>query len=860
MPLREPARNSANRASPQQEISMQRLCLSFSMLVFAFGSGGSSLFAQARNQRAALELFEKKIRPALIEHCYECHSVGSDDIGGELLVDSRTALLTGGETGPAIVAGKPRDSILIRAMEYTDLEMPPDEKLPDSVIADFRRWIALGAPDPRVEPKGTDSQNGAAAPSEQTKVDLWSLQSVSDVSPPPVDDHRWPLTDVDRFVLSRLEQQGLQPNRDADPITLVRRVHFDLVGLPPSPQQVAAFVADPAPRHFEQIVDRLLASAQFGERWGRHWLDIARYGESAGSSRDVLMLYAWRYRDYVIEAFNADMPFDRFITEQIAGDLLPAATEEDRYRQTVATGLLAIGSKSLNGGNLKYDVIDDQIDVLSKAMLGLTVSCARCHDHKFDPIPTKDYYSLAGIFLSTETRYGGGTKRPKTAAEKRDLYLTLTGDVDPEVAKQRDEVAKKIVQLEKQINSSKKRVKSLQSKIPEEFHDQPDAEIPAATEPKLAKLIRQYQGSYWVLKRREADHKATIGLLGDEPDYAIGVRDAKKILDANILDRGEQKQPGELAERGFLSALGDSCEVDPIDSSESGRRQLAAWIVHPDNPLTARVAVNRIWQHLMGKGIVSTVDNFGVSGVRPSHPDLLDHLARRFVHEHKWSTKAMIRELVLSRTYRLSSEINTDAYQTDPDNRLRWRMTRRRLEAEPLRDAMLAVSGLLSLGRPSGSLVMAIGEGEVGRNIDTSVLDEPFDHRSVYLPIIRGIIPEQLRLFDFPEPSNVQGARDSNTTPTQSLFLMNARVTIRVAREFAGRLLRDPENYSDDDRIRSAHLLCFSTPPTDAQIQRDRRFIQRMMKRNEDEADHRRLAWTAYCQSLIASAKFRFID
>ncbi len=658
-----------------------------------------------------------------------------------------------------------------------------------------------------------------------------------------------------------MEHEGLGPNDDAEPAALLRRVHFDLVGLPPTPQEVAAFVADPSAIHLEQIVDRLLASALFGERWGRHWFDIARYGESAGSSRDVLMPYAWRYRDFVIDAFNADMPFDRFVTEQIAGDLLPAETAEDKYRQTVATGLLAIGSKSLNGGNLTFDVIDDQIDVISKAVLGLTVTCARCHDHKFDPIPTKDYYSLAGIFLSTDTRYGGGTKRPQTAAEKGELYLTLSEELDPEVAKQQAEVRKKFAQLEQQVNSSRKRVKTLQADIPQRFHEQVDAPIPESADAKLAKAIRQYQGSYRVLQRREVEYAATKQLLADEPDYAIGVQDATKITDANILVRGEQKQLGELTKRGFLSAIGNLCESDPIGSAESGRRQLAAWIVHQDNPLTSRVAVNRIWQHLMGSGIVSTVDNFGVNGLPPSHPELLDYLADRFVHTHHWSTKSIVRELVLSRTYRLSSESNQRSYEADPDNRLRWRMPRRRLEAEPLRDAMLAVSGLLRLDRPQGSLVMQIGEGEVGRNINTAVLEEPFDHRSVYLPIIRGIIPEQLRLFDFPEPSNVQGARDSNTTPTQSLFLMNNGFTIRVADQFANRLLTDPAHDSDDDRIRSAHVLCFGAAPTQQQVERDGRFIHKMLTRmgNED-TQNRRLAWTAYCQSLVASAKFRFID
>ncbi len=333
-------------------------------------------------------------------------------MGSELLLDSREAVLAGGETGPSIVAGKPRDSLLMRAIEYRDLEMPPDEKLPDAVIDDFRRWIALGAPDPRAKESHTAEQQVAVEP-----IDLWSLRPIENPAPPTIDSH-WPRTDADRFVIAELAQQGLRPNGDAQPHTLLRRVYLDLIGLPPTPEEVAAFETDPSQRHLQRIVDRLLGSSQFGERWGRHWLDIARYGESAGSSRDVLMLYAWRYRDYVIDALNADIPFDRFVSEQIAGDLLSAETETERQRLMIATGLLAIGSKSLNGGNLTYDVIDDQIDVISKSVLGLTVSCARCHDHKFDPIPTSDYYSLAGIFLSTDTRYGGSTKRPQTAKEK----------------------------------------------------------------------------------------------------------------------------------------------------------------------------------------------------------------------------------------------------------------------------------------------------------------------------------------------------------------------------------------------------------------------------------------------------------
>ena len=825
--------------------------------------------------RAGHELFEKKIRPALIRYCYECHAADSSDIGGELLLDSPMALLRGGETGPAVVPGKPRDSLLQRAIEYRDLEMPPDEKMPDEVIAAFRRWIALGAPDPR---KATDEEPSHVADIEPERaVELWSLQPVERKQPPEVSDEEWIRSDVDRFILAQLDEAGLEPNKDTDPATLLRRLYFDLVGLPPSPQEVRAFVAEPSDAHFESIVDRLLASPQFGERWGRHWLDVARYGESAGSSRDVLMLYAWRYRDYVIDCFNEDVPFDRFITEQIAGDLLPAESEAERQRQIIATGLLAIGSKSLNGGNLTYDIIDDQIDVMSKSVLGMTVSCARCHDHKFDPIPTRDYYSLAGFFLSTETRYGGGTKRPKSPKEKAQQYLVLDQPLSPEEAKQRTERLKKAEQLDKQVAASRKRVKALAGKVPVEFRGSGDKPIPESIDTAKAKTIRQYQGALRLLQKRLAEQEQIEASLGPEPAYALGVQDAKKITDARVLVRGEKNQPGDPVKRGVLSALGEFCDPGPIDDDSSGRLQLAAWLVHPDNPLTPRVAVNRVWQHLMGSGLVDTVDNFGVTGSLPSHGELMDFLASEFVQTHRWSIKSTIRQLVTSRVYRLSSRFKDEAFSVDPDNRLRWRMPRRRLEAEPLRDAMLSVSGQLDLTRPEGSLVMRIGEGEVGRNIDTSVLEEPFEHRSVYLPIIRGIIPESLRLFDFPEPSNVQGVRDSNTTPTQSLFLMNGEFAVRVAGRFADRLLSDSALNSDADRIRQAYLLCFAIEPSTQQVSRDLRYIRDMMpeppanqeatragktrlKATRRSSDQAQLAWTTYCQSLLASARFRFID
>lgn len=848
---------------------LQRALLSRSLLAIAIACCLSPCFAvenakeakQAR--RRGLELFEKKIRPVLIEHCYQCHAEDSDDLGGNLLVDTRAGLLAGGDSGAALTPGKPAESLLVKAIEYRELEMPPDEKLPDSVAADFRRWIALGAPDPRKSKTTTDDSADHEASSA---VELWSVQPVRQVVV-PASESTWPQTDLDQFVYARLAANGITPNPDAAPAVLLRRLYFDLIGLPPTPRQVSRFTSDPSPQNYAAIVDSLLASRAFGERWARHWLDIARYGESAGSSRDVLMLYAWRYRDYVIDSMCADIPLDRFITEQISGDLLDADSEDERNRLLVATGLLAIGSKSLNGGNLTYDIIDDQIDVISKSILALTVSCARCHDHKFDPIPTADYYALAGIFLSTDTRYGGSTKRPDDAKSRAQAYLSLGGKIAPDVQAEQAKIEKEHGALAKQVQASKKRVASLEGKVPAEFRGDHSAPIPEDLDDKSRESLRQYQVALRILAERESKLRELAGRVDsfEQPEYALGVQDAKQITDSKILIRGEKNQQGPVSPRGFLTSVelsesSSQSPIEPIDPSESGRRQLAQWLTHPQNPLTPRVAVNRIWQHLMGQGIVATVDNFGTSGLPPSHPDLLDYLADKFVTRHGWSQKRLIREIVLSRTYRLSSQFNGDAYAKDPDNRLRWRMDRRRLEAEPLRDAVLAVSGLLRHEPLEGSLVMQIGEGEVGRNINTTVLEKPFDHRSVYLPIIRGIIPEELKLFDFPEPSNVQGRRDRNTTPKQSLFFMNSPMVIRAARNFATGLLADTSLGTDRDRVEQAYLTCFGRRPTEDQLIRAVNFVEEMAddRQSGDRADLD--AWTAFCQSLLASAPFRFVD
>jgi hypothetical protein len=852
--------------------------------------------------RRQLEFFEKKIRPVLVKSCYKCHSAQSKELGGKLRLDHRGGLLKGGETGPAVVPGKPSASLLQKAIEYRDgLEMPPDKKLPAEVIQSFRAWIAAGAVDPRVLPTG---KPGTAGKRPKPSKDLWSLKPVTLPKLPEIKHGDWPKSDIDHFLLARMETAGLAPVGDATPATLLRRLYFDLLGLPPSPKQLAQFQADHSPAAYRATVDRLLESPRFGERWARHWLDVARYAESAGSSRDVLMIWAWRYRNWVIDAVNNDIPYDRFLTEQLAGDLLEPQTPEDAKRLQVATGLLAIGQKSLNGGNIPLDVIDDQLDVIGKTMLGLTIACARCHDHKFDPIPTADYYALAGIFRSTETLFGGNSNRPKNVDARLKVYLVL-GDRSqiPQIKRQQ----KKLSDLQKQSKMLTKRKANLAKQLPKPA-GKPGGKPAAKTADSDPKSVKDARGQKKNKKRK--GRKTTTGKPGKpgkpgksdavklrvqyatvvkrldaitsqlarlkstrQPslEFAVGVRDRAKVADGAIQVRGEKGKAGRVVPRGFLSVV-PVADPPRVTDTQSGRLELAQWLTRADNPLTPRVAVNRIWAHLLGSGLVATLDNFGHLGQPPSHPRLLDWLAHRFVHQHKWSRKALIRELVLTRAYRLASTHNPAAFAADPAARLHWRHNRRRLEAEAIRDAMLAVSGQLDLARPEASQVTQIGEGEVGRNLNIKPLTDPFPHRSVYLPIVRGILPEFLKLFDFPDPSNPQAIRDQTNDPAQALFLLNSPFVIHQSDALATRLLA--REGSNADRLDHAFQLTLARKPTPAERDRALAYItttsrtKAPTKTNPDQPTNqptdkafaRQRAWSLFCQVLLAGAEFRYLD
>ena len=783
--------------------------------------------------------FEQKIRPVLVNKCYKCHSAQSKDLQGGLLLDTREGIRRGGESGHAVVPGNLKDSLIVGALKFEDLEMPPDEQLPASVIADFEKWILQGAPDPR------DGKSVTI----RRKIDIeagrkfWSFQPLRDEQPPTVKDRTWPLNAVDRFVLARLESQKLTPVADCDPGTLVRRVYFDLVGLPPTPGQVRDFVADPSPDALRSLVDRLLDSPQFGERWGRHWLDAVRYAESTGMERNYTYPYAWRYRDYVIAAFNDDMPFDQFLIEQLAGDLLPAANRDQRDRQLIATALLTLGPKSLNETNRErftMDVVDEQIDVTTRAFLGLTASCARCHDHKFDPIPSRDYYALAGIFRSTRTFYGtskqNGNRQPGQLLNLgQKIQPISTGNAGQGNLKK----------FQKQLRSARKRAAQLKKQ----------AEQNPAAGNRLKKIRQQIAR----LEKRVAAPAPQTASQSQHPIMAV--LDANNPADTAIRIRGEANAKGPVIDRGFLSVLTRD-EVE-IPDSVSGRLELARWMTDEQNPLTARVAANRFWQHLFGRGLVGSVNNFGLNGDRPTHPRLLDYLARQ-LRENGWSVKRFLRSVMLSRVYRLSSSDQKHNLSVDPENRLLWRMNQRRLECEALRDAMLAVSGQLDRTPGHQSLVMQIGDGAVGRSIQPERFVVSSRKRSVYLPIVRGEVPEMLRLFDFPEPSNIAGQREETTVPAQALFMLNSPFVLQQSQHMARRLLS--EATTDTERVARGFQLAFSRAPSPAESRMVLEFLrdfpaatgeQRPTGGSRTDSEP---AWAGFCQMLLAAAEFRYLN
>lgn len=1065
--------------------------------------GGAAVARAGEGDEARIEFFEAKIRPLLVERCYDCHEGGKREPKAGLYLDSREGLRRGGASGAVIVPGDPESSLLIHAIRYGDeeLAMPPDEKLSDAEIAAFEEWIRMGAPDPR----GSEAEEEEKTPvAERVAIDLakarehWAFNEMARVGPPTVEDEGWAAGAVDRFVYERLAEEGMRPAPEADRRTLIRRASFDLIGLPPTEEEIREFLEDESPGAFEKVVERLLASEHYGERWARYWLDIARYADSNGLDENLALGNAWRYRDYVVRSFNGDKPYDQFVREQLAGDLLlEPESEEQLFDQWIATGFLMLGPKMLaeqDKEKLVSDIVDEQIDVTSRALLGLTVSCARCHDHKYDPVPTQDYYALAGIFQSTGTmahldhvsRWNErnlatreeeavyatykkavsgaeqGIGEVKTGAERgmqpvwrrnlsayllagtaesrralfveaedfsrgnlsvddsvwgsRDVKIVHTGSNGDQFAEYdltferagRYQVEVRYtalesrpvkvllngeVALEKALGTvtgswfpdtqewfrigvfdfkpgrnvlrieRKEAVPHLDKLVfvrvpggadevawpgpehaerglipavvrnwadyltqtareddalfgvwnaytqlaPERFaqdalsltlelrveRDEGRFEVSPVvaglldgTPPtSLSELAGRYQAAFSVVdntwraqlaehaKKTAQKEKAEEGEKKDEYKKPAKLQDAGQELARKVLYgangpfglprrtlesfypidvRADLKQrrlaleqinedkpePFKRAlcvkdgkpknvpvhirgshlmlakdevQRGFLQVT-DHC-VDPpaVDPEASGRLELAEWLTSPEHPLTARVMVNRIWKGHFGEGLVRTPSNFGLRGEGPSHPELLDWLARKFV-ANGWSVKAMHREIMLSRAYRMSSRYHSYYAKIDPANRLLWRMNRRRLDAELVRDSLLAVGG--SLDRElGGSQMMTPNAQYVTNDQSNNKARYASPRRSIYLPVIRNAMYDFFTAFDYNDPSVPVAQRPASTVPQQALTFMNSPLVLEQAGKFADRLLGD-EELSDESRVNRAYVIAYGREAT----------------------------------------------
>lgn len=842
----------------------------------------------AESDAGKLEFFEKKVRPILVSHCYSCHSADTKPAGG-LRVDDRRGLLTGGNTGASIVPGKANESLLIKRVSSDAKKRMPSEGTPltDAQIADLKQWIDDGATWPAL--KVPASLTKEKPEFEALKKEHWAFKPLKNAPAPAVKDASWARDEIDRFLLAKLEAKNLKPVADADKKTLIRRLTFDLTGLPPTPSEIDQFLADTSATATEKLVDRLLASPKFGEQWGRHWLDVARYGESTGPSRNIPYPHAWKYRDYVIDSFNQDVPFNQFVNEQIAGDLLPATNSAEKDRQKIATGFLALGVKDVNQRfkvRFIMDNVDEQIDAVTRSVLGLTVSCARCHDHKFDPVTQAEYYALAGIFTSTENAAGvrnlmGGGGLAYYVPEQ---LIKLSGTLPPPPPEQ-------VAKLTAEVAEAKKAWDSIRG-TPEGLKPGPNGQ---PTQRPIRLKFERLQSELLSLtdpaQRGQAAH---------------GVRDAKEISDTEIRLRGEAEKLGPIVPRGYISAV-HVPNAKPINREQSGRLELAQWLTSEQNPLTARVFANRVWAHLFGRGLVSTVDNFGVNGDVPTNPELLDHLAQRLI-ANGWSTKQLIRTLVLTRAYQLSADSTPEHRQQDPANTLVWRHSPRRLTAEEIRDDVLAISGTLNESRIVGSPIQHFKMIEMRDNgPEANTVHEAADksqHRSVYLPLLRGVTPKTLEPFDPVEQTLVTGVREQTTVPSQALFMLNSTFIRQQALNTAQRLLKDT-TVNDEGRINLLYKKAFGRTATATEISRATEFLtsyakaiapeftkpkpepkktvnaKPVLKKKADEPpldpdqidqtaetvaeatvqapDATTAAWLALVQSVYGSAEFRFI-
>lgn len=886
-----------------------------------------------------LEFFESKVRPILVQRCYECHS-GQESNGG-LRLDYREGLLKGGDSGPALQADEPQGSLLLRAIRYqnADLQMPPSGKLDASEIEVLETWVAQGAFDPRADlPSGSsDKPQGMSIPDGRN---FWSMMPLKPVEVPRAVDADWCRNPIDAFVLKELDSNGLRPSPESPRREILRRVTLGLIGLVPESQEYKAFEQDTAPEAYERQVDRLLSSEQYGVRFGRHWLDVARYSDSNGLDENIAYGNAWRYRDYVVEAFNSDKPFDRFIEEQIAGDLLPDA---DRQSKT-ATGFLVLGAKVLaepDRDKLTMDTIDEQLDTIGKAFMGMTLGCARCHDHKFDPIKQRDYYALAAILKGTKTfgdsnfgaikhwneiSYANPQEKEQLKAidaqiaEKNGAWNKLKseaiGKLREQVRKQAADylaVASKLtseatlnewaqvgeeLKLHPRVLANSRRYLDNHRQEPlfAKWHELAGPGDHQAIRDYYQELFERALGEWEKAKAADAQVKkledstleAARVALGDvggflaipaKMEHALDQESLVKIhelaesarlfesaapdetsvmgvADKGVVDglaihiRGSYRNLGDVVPRGFPEVMVSQGATPIFSRHSSGRLELARWLANATHPLTARVIVNRVWRWHFGRGLVESTENFGVLGDRPSHPELLDYLARWFI-ESGWSIKELNRLILTSATYRMSS-VHPEAQSAlaiDPENRLRWHYKLERMDAEPLRDSILQVAGRLDCQLGGKSVPLRNRQFVFDH---TSIDHTKYDsiRRTVYLPIIRNHLYSLLEQFDFPDPTMPVGSRNTSMVSVQMLLLMNADWII----DSASLLARRSQEFSSEPSRRIDWL--FETVLGRAPKEHEqRRFLDAISAGQASGED----PWVTLAHNLLICSEFIYV-
>lgn len=783
-----------------------------------------------------LAFFEKRVRPLLVTKCYECHSAESKEVQGELLVDSRATLLRGGVTGAAVVPGDLDHSLLIEAVRYKNeaMQMPPDAKLSEAEIADLEQWIKMGAPDPR----STATKHHGKQIDLEAARQFWSLKPIVRPAIPEVRKDEWPRSDIDRFILHKIEQQGFSPATDADKRTLIRRATYDLTGLPPTVTEVNDFLADTSPEAFATVIDRLLKSPRYGERWGRHWLDVVRYADTAGDNSDFPIPQIHRYRDWVIEAFNRDLPYNEFVRDQLAGDLRGGKTEEQRIERLVATGYIANSRRfgSRVDDYPQHLTIEDTLDNLGRTFLGLTISCARCHDHKFDPITIRDYYGLFGIFHSTRYPWPGIELEQK----QRD-FVPL---VEPEKIAEMAEAAKVRAAEQTRLDEEVKRLKSLIEKTKSDKSKNGDAaaDNKTAAEEELKEAER--------VAREFAEQPPLF-------ETAYAVADAIPE-DVAVQLKGDPAHPGDVVPRRFLTVLGGQELLTDVEVS--GREQLADWILAIDNPLTARVMVNRIWQHHFGRGIVPTPNDFGKQGKPPTHPELLDYLASQF-RADGWSIKSLHRRIMLSRTYQQSSVRDPDAITKDPINENLAGFPRRRLDAEAIRDTLLSLGGNLDLSAAGPHPFPSAYTWKFTQHNPFKAVYET-NRRSVYLMTQRIQRHPFLAIFDGADPSTSTATRMSTTTPLQALYLLNDPFVHDQSNRIAERIVGHANG--NEERITLLYQLLFTREPLVDEVNEATNFLhnaqQLLLESKLTDKEVEVEPFRALVRSMIRLNEFVYLD